>query len=176
MKVKEVWSLTILYDDETSRERAREFCDSLVQRFWIQNQFEIHWYAFKQLSHRQSAQEAAQNAVRANLLIFAARPQDEIPFSVREWVEAWQAQRGEREGALVGLFGPENESKGSAKHIYLREVAHRAGMDYLTQVPETIAEPMPDSIESYAARADCVTSVLDEILRQNPLPPHIQTS
>ena len=39
-------------------------------------------------------------------------------------------------------------------------------MDYLTHVPQDIARAIPDSLDSYSKRADQVTSLLDEILRQ----------
>ena len=169
------WLVTILYGDDRSREEARRFCDKLIERFWRQHRFEVQWYSFDELEQTKAAKMAAQNASRSNLMIFAARPEVEIPFGVREWVEVWLEQRGEREGALVGLFGPEEKANAAAKHIYFREVAHRAGMDYLTQVPETISEPIPDSIEAYDARANRVTSVLSEILRKNPMPQFVKT-
>ena len=57
----------------------------------------------------------------------------------------------------------------------VRNIAHRAGMDYLTQVPETIGRAIPDSLASCSERADRVTSVLDEILHQKtvPAPPRL---
>ena len=58
------------------------------------------------------------------------------------------------------------------KYIYLRTVAHNAGMDYLTQIPQTISSRgIPDSLDSYSKRAGHVTSVLDDILRQKAPPP-----
>ncbi|SPE56359.1 hypothetical protein SBV1_2340017 [Verrucomicrobia bacterium] len=44
-------------------------------------------------------------------------------------------------------------------------------MDYLTEVPHELQRTIPDSLDSYASRADTVTSVLDEILhKQRPFP------
>jgi hypothetical protein len=43
-------------------------------------------------------------------------------------------------------------------------------MDYLTEVPQEIAQPIPDSLESFSERAQYMTSVLDEILHKPTLP------
>jgi hypothetical protein len=46
-------------------------------------------------------------------------------------------------------------------------------MDYVTQLPQDIARSMPDSLDSYTERADQVTSLLDDILRQQTSPSSI---
>jgi len=75
------------------------------------------------------------------------------------------------QATLVGLLDP-GAIKGTTdeKHLYLRNVAHHAGMDYLTKMPENISRGIPDSLDSYSQRAQRVTSVLDEILRKQPVP------
>ena len=84
-------------------------------------------------------------------------------------------KRGDREGALVGLTDSAAGAYGvnAQKFIYLRGVAHRGGMDYLTQVPQELSRGMSDSIESYTERAHQVTSVLDEILHYKSPPPNL---
>ena len=82
--------------------------------------------------------------------------------------------RGERDGALISLFGKEAEAESLAeKHGYLRQVAHRGGMDYLTETPQSLSFSIPDSLDWCSARAESVTSVLDEILRTRGAPPQI---
>jgi hypothetical protein len=69
----------------------------------------------------------------------------------------------------TGQAGPSVE-----KYAYLRNAAHRAGMDYLTQIPQSISSrSIPDSLDSYSQRADKVTSVLDGILHQKAPPPQM---
>ena len=58
----------------------------------------------------------------------------------------------------------ESGAEKSSKHIYLRSVAHRGGMDYFTEMPCSRVESMPDSLEYCAERARQVTGVLEEIL------------
>jgi hypothetical protein len=93
---------------------------------------------------------------------------------VKQWIETWAGQRGDREGALIGLMDPGAGMTGFSGNnfVYLRSVAHRGGMDYLTEVPPKLS--LSDSIESYTERADHVTSVLDEILHHKAPPPQLQ--
>src|SRR5205085_6805218 len=119
--------------------------------------------SFADLEDARSARDAATKAAGADLIVFATARQGEIPGLVKDWVETWLGQRGDREGALVGLMdpGPRLSGLSENKFIYFRNVAHRGGMDYLTQLPQEISRAIPDSIDSYSERADQVTSVLD---------------
>jgi len=75
---------------------------------------------------------------------------------------------------LVGLMDPlaDPASAEGQKHHCLRNAAHHGAMDYLTQVPQDISRPIPDSLDSYTQRADQVTNLLDDILRQQAPPLH----
>jgi hypothetical protein len=88
-------------------------------------------------------------------------------------VDTWLGQRGDREGLLIGLLKSAAVASGreGLKHNYLRNVAHRASMDYLTEAPKEIARTIPDSLDSYSQRADQVTHLLDDILHQQNPPP-----
>jgi len=169
--MKRNWSVTVVYEDTPTRESAVKFCDLLVKRFWSQSEFSINWWGFSQLEDSTTAQEAQDKAAEADLIIFAAQPETEFSDPLEHWIETWLSRRGEREGALIGLNDP-CAAVGSAvpgKFCYLRNVAHRAGMDYLTNLPEEL-RAIPDSPESCSERARQVTHVLDDILRRRTLP------
>ena len=164
--------VVVVYEDSQCRDEAVKFCDLLVQRFWATHGFEINWLAFSNLQPTSSAAaESAEKAVNAALILFVTRPQGELPIDVMLWIQKWSSKRGEREGVLVGLLD-QGAMNGLAddKHLYLRNVAHRVGMDYVTKMPENISRGIPDSIDSCSQRAQRVTSVLDEILRKQPIP------
>ena len=168
---KTAWSVVVVYEDPAARERAVSFCDQLVGRFWARFEFEVSWWSFGLLEEVESAMEAAAKAGQADLIVFAAKAEGDFPLVVKEWIETWLSQRGDREGLLAGLM--EAGGREGPKHHCLRKVAHRAAMDYLTQVPHDISRAIPDSLDSYCSRADQVTSVLDDILRQQPPPPSL---
>jgi len=174
MKTKATSSVVVIYQEEQAREEAVKFCDLLIKRFWASHEFDVNWWSFDSLEDGRGARDASLKTTNADLIIFASKPGDEIPGFVKSWFETWVGQRGDREGALVGLMDP-GAGAGyiSDKFVFLRNVAHRGGMDYLTQMPKELSLVIPDSIESYAERADRVTSVLDEILHYKAPPPQL---
>ena len=173
--MKATWSVVILFEDKPARERAVKFCDQLVERHWARCEFRMTWLSFSALGDPNALRDAAAKMRGADIIIFAARHDGRIPSGVIEWVEGWLADRKEREGTIAGLIdgGPIVSGWAAEKHSWLRSVAHRAGMDYLTEVPQEITQPIPDSLESFSRRAQQMTSVLDEILHKPTLPPQV---
>ena len=170
---KAAWSVVVVYEDPAARERAVGFCDELVGRFWAQVEFDVNWWSFASLEEAATSREAAQKAAQAGLIIVSTTPEGDFPATVKAWVENWLSLRCDREGVLAGLI-TRAENPGleeGLKHHYLRRAAHLGAMDYLTQVPAEMSYGMPDSLDSYTERADQVTSLLDDILHGQPLPP-----
>ncbi len=173
--VKAVWSVVVIYDTQDTREAAMIFCDQLVQRFWQDSEFDISWWETGKLQEPVSAENARRRATAADLVIFALPPEGDLGVQVQSWVHTWVTDRGDREGAVVGLVNEKSHGSLEAAKAeqFLRRVAHQAGMDYLTQVPQSISWQIPESLESCTERAQQVTSVLDDILHQSPPPPTI---
>jgi hypothetical protein len=159
-------TVVVLYEDTDTREKGVEFCGRLVQRFWTQGELDVSWWPFMALQEFPSDPEATKKAIEADLIIFAARPEGKLSPEFRAWIESWLHQRGEHEGVVVGLIGTGTEA--DDKDVYFRNVAHRGGMDYLTGITEDFDWPIPDSPDSYCARAHQVTGVLEGILQGPP--------
>jgi hypothetical protein len=107
--------------------------------------------------------------MRADMVVFALGADGDFPAEAKTWIENFLRSRGEMEGAIVGLFEPAvGTAKGCLKENYLRRMAHGGGMDYLYHVPPASMKAIPDSLDSYNERAGQVTSVLDEILQNQP--------
>jgi hypothetical protein len=173
LEEKTAWSVVVVYEDAAAREQAVDFCDQLVKRFWARFEFDVNWWSFGLLQNEATATEAAEKAAQADLVILSSLRQEDLPARVKGWLEAWLCRRGDREGILAGLTGPGDPGSGqdAKKHHYLRQVAHRGAMDYLTQVPQNIWHCIPESLDSYTQRAAQVSHVLDEILHQHTPPP-----
>jgi len=165
-EMKRTTSITVVYDNASAREMAIGFCDALVSRFWEQFEFAISWWSVQQLERCDSAMQAAKQAGRADIVVFAIGFAEKVPPSLAQWIELWLQERGEHEGALVSLPSARipAELGTSTMCFYLRDLAHRAGMDYLTNIPEGLSHLIPESLESCAERAQKVTSLLNEIL------------
>ena len=173
--MKPKWSVLAVYEDAESRQLAVQFCDCLVQRFWAECALDLSWCDWKGLAHPVAAREAGKKACDAELVIVALSPLGTIPGHVKVWLELAFQSRGEREGVLVGLpeAPPGYSAEAATTHMYLRKLAHQAGMDYLTAVPENLPTRVPESAEACNQRATQVTSVLDSILRYSSLPPRM---
>jgi hypothetical protein len=173
--MKTTCSVVVLYEDPPVREIAVDFCDHLVRRFWDKCGFEVSWWSFAQLRELAAAREATRRAKAADLIVVAVQQDPDIDPLAQAWLETGLKQRGEREGALVGLTSAAAEPNERAlqKHMYLRNLAHRSGLDYLTCVPSDVGSGALDSCETCTERAGQVTTVLTEILRQRETP-HFQ--
>jgi len=159
--------MAVIYEDAEARQTAVAFCDCLIKRFWDDFDFDVSWSQFDALEATDTAREAAAKASEANFVVVAARFGPAMPTrTLANWVELWLETRGYREGALVGLPSAEAASgfETTAFSLYLRAVAHRAGMDYVSEVPQGLSHHIPESVDSCCERAKQVTSVLDEIL------------
>jgi hypothetical protein len=92
---------------------------------------------------------------------------------VREWLETAMGRRGVREGAFIVLFGGEAEGVRLTfpqKDVFLRALARRAGMDYLTGAPNALPGGLPDSLDSFSRRAEEHSTIIENMLRQPPPP------
>jgi hypothetical protein len=169
---EELWSVLVLYDDAETRQRAMKVCDHLVHQFWSEVEFTFHWWRTDFLEDDTMAATAAADAANADFIVANSSPERELSPFVRNWFDAWISQREGREGAFVDLTeaGAASAIRAQHKKNFLRNVAHRAGMDYLTKVPTAINSALPDSVESVDLRAGQITSVLDDILHQPPPP------
>jgi hypothetical protein len=169
--MKTTKAIAVVYDNAQARHTAIRFCDGLVSRFWEQFEFEISWWSFHQLDRVDSGDEAAKKAGTADLVVFATSGGRWVSPSFEKWVELWLPEREAHEGVLVSLSSARasTDLAASAMSPYLRSLAHRAGMDYLTEMPEGLSHLIPESVDSCAERAQRVTTLLDEILH-SPLP------
>jgi hypothetical protein len=165
--------MVVLYEDTKARESAEAFCDYLVNQFWVESGLDVSWWSFDALREGGSASKAVEKARETDWLILTLRPERELSPHLKNWIETWLSRRGKREGTLVGLVNaaPGRLAVCAETQPYLRQVAHRAGMDYLNQMPQTISQPITDARDSYTERANQQTSVLDEILHHPSRPP-----
>jgi hypothetical protein len=165
-ELKANWSVAVIYDEPKARETAMTFCDCLVQKFWAESEFDVSWWSVSGLEQTSAAEEALKRSVGADVVVFAI--QEQMPTHFHQWANEWLNRRGTREGALVGLITAGDRPSGETVLIegFLRHLAHCAGMDFLTEVPQAISLRIPESLESCAERAHQVTTVLDGILHQ----------
>jgi hypothetical protein len=166
-------SAAVFYEDGATRGRAMQICDRLVKKFWTDVEFEFSWWRFDFLNEPGLADEAVRVAARSEVILVAAHAGRALPLPVENWINRWLPARAPGFGILVAMIGTgADRLKGLTPiHVYLREVAQRANMDYLPQVIDAPLGTLDTSIDTIAKRAEKVTSVLDGILHRPPIPP-----
>ncbi len=176
MEERPTGSVLVLYESPSARERAVSFYEPLGGQSDAAPRPMVKWYSFDHLSVPQKTEEVVRAAVCADLLAFVASSVGDFPAEIKSWTERWLVRRGDREGVLVGLFLAEGGlplGSPCLKELYLRQLAHRAGMDYLSHFPGQIMRPIPDSLDSFSERAGRISPVLDEILHTHFVPPSL---
>jgi hypothetical protein len=163
--------VVVVYETPAIREHAMQFCERLAGECECTPVSEMSWWSFHLLALPPEATDAAQKAADADVVVFAMKAGGDLPHEVKLWIENWLNRRGEREGALVGLLAREaSYDIAPFREIYLRHIARRASMDYLSHAVPTASKAIPDSLDSFSQRAGQVTSVLDGILHTYPHP------
>jgi len=170
---KELFSALIAYEDSTTRDRALRICDRLVEKFWKDVEFDYSWWRFDFLRDLDIVDAAAYSAAGADLILVSAHAGRELPLPVQRWIETWLPLRKSGGGVLGAMIGTgQDQYKGLTPiHVYLREAAQRANMDFLPQMTDAPLGRLDGSIETITNRAEKVTSLLDNILHRptNPL-------
>jgi len=161
--------VVVIYETPSVRERAVHFCEQLAAEQDLAGN-ELEWWSFPLLSHGKKLPDTAEKAAVADVVVFAMKSRGDLPEVIKLWIERWLNKRGEREGALVGLLQDEEGGYEMMpfREIYLRHVARRAGMDYLSHASPAGMKAIPDSLDSFNERAGKVSSLLDGILQKHP--------
>ena len=163
----------IVYENPALREPAIQFWQAVEKENPSVQHAPPDWCPFDLLGRPDEARRAAEQAARADLIVFSVSAEGDLPDELKLWIETWLGKRGEREGAIVGLVAQPSNPFALAcfKEVYLRHIACRAGMDYLSRASPTAAKAMPDSLDAFTERAGQMSSVLDQILHTFPRPP-----
>ena len=125
--------MVVIYEDGATRDAAIHVCDSLMQNLEADLEFEFTWCKFKYLSYPVIARQTGQTAARADLILVSVRRAEDFSAEARAWLELWLSRRGSPGGgtiALVQTSAGAGEQTGAPN--YLRLMAERANLDYLT--------------------------------------------
>lgn len=165
-------SVVLICEDAVAHDRARALCDNLARQFWGNVEFDCKGWLFSTLKSAESAFEAAAAAATAGLVVFAIQSEGDLPEHIQSWVESWVGRRSECEGALISLVGPAGTPQAAVtpKQMYLRQVARRARMDFMSDLSQAGPRLVPDSMEWFETRADCLGNVMDDILKESGTP------
>ena len=95
--------ILVLYENPASREEAISFCEEFTKQSGATGEVGVRCFPFAAMNVPAKSTEALQQAVLADLIIFAVTPTGDLPDQLKFWTVSWLVKRGERECALVGL-------------------------------------------------------------------------
>lgn len=157
--------VAVVYEDDQTRDRAVHLCDQMAEELEAEVQFDFTWWKFHFLRDPILAGQAANAVSTADMVIISTHPGDDLPEHLKSWVESWIPRRKFGAAALVGFVGPADSAHHGVcpRHNYLRNVAARAGMDYL---PEGVFTPTTpgETRENLVQRAETLSPMLRDIL------------
>lgn len=159
------WHVFVGYDDPQAQQRASEVCNFLTQHFGDEFEFVVNLCDLNCLGEAEQRRTAVEQAATARILVFATSARQSPATPVMQWMEDLCTKRHAREGALVGLVcrNAPDELR-DAIETQLRQLAHRAGLDYLTHAPDCRALQIPSESGWADNRAAHLSGVLENIL------------
>jgi hypothetical protein len=135
-------NVTMIYEDAQTREWAREAYERVTKLAGEQG-VRPTWWNLNNLGDPGILAAAVSTAMRADVIVLAARAGEGMPLAFYAWVNAWLPNRFYGGGVLAALLG--NHQRSSARRArvgdYLREVARQGRMNFLLETrnlaPET---------------------------------------
>lgn len=157
--------IVIAYDEVAAGKRAMRVMSDLGRGLGEAVEFEPLPWSFDLLADTDWAGVAADDAVKADILILATSSADPLPPAVGRWAEAAISRKHGTAAAVVALFGPEErpDGHGSARLEAIRTAARQAGLGFFAPAPHAELE---EAIARIHQRSAMFTPVLGGISRR----------
>lgn len=168
-------AVVVAYEDRVTRDRMIRIHDRVKASLQEKVEFRFNWWRFDHLKDSELFAEAVRSAVAADLIVFSAHAGGQFPRHITAWINAWAKQRDCRPGALGALIGLKNDAQSgiTPRHFYLRQLAERTGMDFLSQAAIPLPAEQYGSVDNVLDRAAASSRLLEDILAQ-PHPRHFE--
>ncbi len=129
-------SVSAVHEDGATGSRVEEYCENLARNLGGQCIIAREMWLLTELRTAQLRSIAAGEAASADVIIVSVHHADKLPNEVASWIELWLKQKRARAGVLVGLFDPLYLGTSSAIQAYLREVARKGNLEFLSRSEE----------------------------------------
>ncbi len=166
------FNVVVAYDAPRTARRALDLVAGVTRDMGEEVSIHRNLWRFDVLSFPSERQTAVNDAARADLVVVAANGDEELPASVKVWLEAWTARRGAGESALVALlesYRPAREHSSPARSV-LEAAARKAGQEFFVHEFRAPSPKVDTSIEDIRQRAAKSSSVLLGILERSQPP------
>ena len=163
----------VVHEDFVTGLRARQALDQTAQLLAAEADLHFNLWNFGLLRESALYEHASNEAAKADIVFVSAHGQNELPASLRLWVQQWFARQRDGLCALVvSLDAEAGDSPGVIQMLEgLRTAARMAGVDLFLHLGEPQAQ-WESNLEDIQRRAETRTALLDGVLHQVDLQPY----
>jgi hypothetical protein len=129
-------AVSAVHEDSATGARAEEFCQTLARCLGGKCVVGKEMWLLTELRTTQLRTIAAGEAALADLVIVSVHHSESLPNEVKSWIELWLKQKRTRPGVLLALFDPLYQGTSGSMQAYLREVAGKAKLEFLSRSEE----------------------------------------
>jgi len=153
-----------VYQDVASRSWAMQTC----QRATLlagEKRVQDLWFNAHSLSDTGILLEAIRAVLVADVIVISVYAENELPIGLYVWVQAWLPRRLSRRGVLAALVAvPEPPDSASVRTMkYLRAVAHKGKLDFISQERKRLASSIASSMKLIAEHGGTDAPALQEL-------------
>jgi hypothetical protein len=133
MSRKPSFNVVIVYDDFYSALRAQELAGRMAAELEPVFVMRTEVWNFSLVTHPDLCDRAAKDAIEADMIIISASEGDDLPCSVKGWMQSWLPQKRGGLAVLVALVGrPAGRAASGSPPaaLSLRQMAKAGGMDF----------------------------------------------
>ena len=152
-------NVALIYEDAQTREWAREAYDRVAKLAGKQG-VRPTWWNLNNLGDPGVLAAAVSTAMRADVIIVAARAGEGMPLSFYAWINAWLPNRYYGGGVIAALLGKTDRPSGRPARLgeYLREVARQGRMNFLLEARKLQVEANGANGHAHSISANGVTT------------------
>jgi hypothetical protein len=141
----------IVHENLAAALRAKELADRLVSAFGFEIASEIDYWKFDWLNWSPFREQAAEAAIRADIVIFSAVHNDMPALGIQTWIESWLPGKHTDWSAVVALLGGGRAIPAEARRFsrYLQTLSAKAGIDFFSNSADQANVTQRPLLESF---------------------------
>ena len=129
---KKEFKVVLVYGDLATGKRGKEFCEEVYQHLGKNCLTKSYIWNFNELINPFVRKTAAKYTSAVDMIVIAARGEEDLPTSVRRWIKMWGSQKRDSRCVLVGILSLRNKpyDKLPSTSSYLHKAARKAEMPF----------------------------------------------
>ncbi len=130
---KPTFKVFLACENESTLFQARKVQEQVETLCRVEFKVSCLFWHFALFRHESLLELAIREADDAAMIVISLQGNNELPGTVKSWVEGWSARPQRGQAALVTLFHPEEDAWMERQtHVaYLRQMAENRGLDFL---------------------------------------------